>query len=512
MTQIKNNLIKAIKNLLKIIIKKVINNDALLKIIPHNLILAGRFQRVQFLKTDFFNKSKERAAFYKKLFNSPGLGSYTFEEGYWPSIHNHSQSIAGYVPYIKNQTSLIMYHFWSINYGIRKQLLGHIILLKDQKIKKVFKFNLQSGQLRKFELESLLEEDGDIIYVEIFNPKFPKNHGGSNGHFRFWGDYSKNKSTTHSAPFPYILFNSKMPSCRASFANIDYKDKANKIRSINFYENKDIKSFDHLLEKLNFGFFIQSFKSSISSVWHSAIYTGSVSSNNADQLQLVALPPISDIDVQLSFIEAFVSNKKEEITFSIFDRDANFIDKKNLSLSHLSRVRCSEIFPDLELSGMQLLINLSKVNTLLHNCYLHLLYFCGDTLGDSVHSHRLSAPALFNKNKSITNKGVGQSLKFMHFPRGQSYEAFLSIWTTDEIIPAKVRFIDSLGNEYIKNIQINPLGVTHYPLNEILNSLGTEKDSSFVVQLQSNSANLNGNVYVYNKNNKSVSVDHLTGG
>jgi hypothetical protein len=105
LTQIKNNLIKAIKNLLKIIIKKVINNDALLKIIPHNLILTGRFQKVQFLKTDFFNNSKGRAAFYKKLFNSPGLGSYTFEEGYWPSIHNHSQSIAGYVPYIKNQTS-----------------------------------------------------------------------------------------------------------------------------------------------------------------------------------------------------------------------------------------------------------------------------------------------------------------------------------------------------------------------------------------------------------------------
>jgi len=512
MIQIINNPFKVVKNLLKILIKSIINNVFILKISPLKLILGDKFQRVIFLKLDFFNKSKEYSLFYQNLFRSTGVGSDICEEGYWESIHNHSTSIAGYVPYIKLQTSIIMYHFWAINYGLRKQALGHIILLKDKKVKKVLKFNLQSGQIRKFDLKKIFKGDGDIIFVEIFHPKFPKNHGGDNGHFRFWGDYSKNKSTVHSMPFPYILFNTKIPSCRATFADIDYKKNDAKIRLINLYENKPIKLNDHLFGKINFGYFIQSIKMSISSVWHSAEYTGIPSSNNSDQFQLVALPPIPDIDLQLSFIEAFTSNKKEEITFSIFDSNANFVKKKCLTLSHLSRIRCSEIFPGLELSEMQLLIDLSKVETLLHAGYLHLLYFCGNVLGDSVHSHALSAPLLFKKNKPAINNGYGQSLKFMHFPSGKAYKSFISIWTNDKKIPAQLRFIDDLGNEYIKNIVIHPLGVAHFQLDEILTSMGAGAASYYIVQFQSNTSNLFANVYVFNERDKSISVDHLTGG
>ena len=508
MIQIINSPLRVAKKILK----NFIANDFFLKIMPLKLILGNKFQRVFFLKTDLFNKSKEQSLFFQDLFSSTAIDSFIWEEGYWPSIHNHSTSIAGYVPYIKLQTTIIMYHFWSINYGLRKQILGHIVLLKDRKVKKVFKFNLQPGQIRKFDLKKLFKGDGDIIFVEVFNPKFPKNHGGANGHFRFWGDYSSNKSTTHSMPFPYIFLDSKIRSCRATFANIDYKDIANKVRSINFYENKTIESKDHLLGKINFGYFLQSFKTSITSVWHSASYSGKLSSNTEDQFQLVALPPVANIDLQLSFIEAFTSKEKVEITFFIFDLRAKLVSKKSLRLSHLDRVLCSEIFPDLELGGTQLLIDLSRAETPLHNGYLHILYFCGDMLGDSVHSHRLSAPGKLLKSKSLINNGYGQSLKFMHFPRKKSYKSFLSIWTTDKKIAAKLRFIDNSGNEYVKNIIINPLGIVHYPLDKILDSLKALSEGHFVVQLQSNSANLNANLYTYCKKYKSLSVDHLTGG
>ncbi len=133
-------------------------------------------------------------------------------------------------------------------------------------------------------------------------------------------------------------------------------------------------------------------------------------------------------------------------------------------------------------------------------------------LGDSVHSHRLSAPGKLLKSKSLINNGYGQSLKFMHFPRKKSYKSFLSIWTTDKKIAAKLRFIDNSGNEYVKNIIINPLGIVHYPLDKILDSLKALSEEHFVVQLQSNSANLNANLYTYCKKYKSLSVDHLTGG
>ena len=505
-----------INNLTKIAQKKlraILNNNFLLGIIPLRLILLGEFQRALFLKPDIFYKSKKQELLYQNLFRSTRTYPQVCEEGYWPFIHNHTKSIAGYVPYIKLQTSLILFHFWSINYGLRKQILGHIILLKERKIKKTFRFSLSSGEFRKINLKDLFEDDdGDIIFVEIFNPRFPSNHGGSNGHYRFWGEYSNNKSTSHSLVFPYILFDKRWPSCRASFANINYKNSANEIKLINFYENKTIEPVNHLFEKISFGYFIQSCKKSISSIWHSASYTGKKSLSVNDHFQLVALPPIVNLDLQLSFLEAFTSKRKTEITFSIFDQNANFVAKRSMNLSHLDIIKCSEIFPDVKFSGMQLLVDLSKAETLLHNGYLHIIYFCGKLLCDSVHSHPLGAPSALLKNKSILNSGHGQSLKFMHFPTGKSYKSFLSIWTIDLEISAKLRFIDDSGNEYIKNIFIKPLGVVHYLIDDILVSLGASLKSHFIVQLESSYSNLNANLYTYQGKNRSLSVDHLTGG
>jgi len=112
----------------------------------------------------------------------------------------------------------------------------------------------------------------------------------------------------------------------------------------------------------------------------------------------------------------------------------------------------------------------------------------------------------------MINNGYGQSLKFMHFTKEKPYKSFLSIWTNDKKIPAQLRFIDNLGNEYIKNIVIHPLGVVHYRLDEILASLEADKASYYIIQFQSNTSNLFANVYIYNERDKSISVDHLTGG
>lgn len=504
-----NNLTIAVQKKLR----ATLSNNFILRIIPLRLIFLGEFQRALFLKPDFFNKSKKQGLLYQNLFRSTRSDPQICEEGFWPFIHNHTNSIAGYVPYIKSQTSLILFHFWSINYGVRKQILGHVILLKERKIKKIFRFSLNSGEFRKINLKDLFDDDdGDIIFVEIFNPRFPSNHGGSDGQYRFWGEYSNNTSTSHSLQFPYILFDKRWRSCRASFANINYNKSTNEIKLINFYENKTIEPINHLFEKISFGYFIQSCKNSISSVWHSATYTGKKSLSVKDQFQLVALPPILNLDLQLSFLEAFTSKRKTEITFSIFDQNANFVAKQSMNLSHLDIIKCSDIFPDVKFSGMQLLVDLSKAETLLHNGYLHIIYYCGKLLCDSVHSHPLDAPSTLLKNKSILNSGYGQSLKFMHFPTGKSYKSFLSIWTNDAEIFAKLRFIDDSGNEYIKNIFIKPLGVVHYLLDDILVSLGVSLKSHFIVQLESNYSNLNANLYTYQRKNQSLSVDHLTGG
>lgn len=484
-----------------------------LKIIPLELFFGKIFQRALFLNINFFGNSKKFAPYYKNLFSSTGSSELIFEKGLWPSIHNFSNGLAGYIPFQKSETSIIIYNYWSINYGLRKQILGNIILLKNKKIKKTLKFNLQSGQIRKFDLRKVFkDDDGDIVFVEIFHPKFPKNHAGFNGHLRFWGDYSKNRATTHSMPFPYIMLNTKIISSRASFANIDYKNIHNKIKLINLYENKALMIKDHFFGKLNFGYFLQSFKKSITSIWHSAAYTGSKCINSKDLLQLIALPPLKTIDVQLSFIESFKSKHPEKIIFSLFNSKAKLVAKKSLKISHLDRIRCSEIFPNISLTETQLLVDFSNVQTPLHNGYLHLFYFINNTLGDSVHSHRAGAPSKLMKNKNLFIAGYGQSLKFMHFTKQEGYMSYLAVWTNDNKNFAKLRFINSLGNEYVKNISIDPLGIIYYPLDKILDSLGGVSGEHYIVQLQSICSNLNANLYTFCKKNQSLSVDHLTGG
>jgi hypothetical protein len=91
-----------------------------LKIIPLELFFGKIFQRALFLNINFFGNSKKFAPYYKNLFSSTGSSELIFEKGLWPSIHNFSNGLAGYIPFQKSETSIIIYNFWSINYGLRK--------------------------------------------------------------------------------------------------------------------------------------------------------------------------------------------------------------------------------------------------------------------------------------------------------------------------------------------------------------------------------------------------------
>lgn len=498
---------------MKAVIKKIIYNPFFFKIIPSNLLFGEGFQRASLFNNSNFGNEKKLSTYYKNLFSTTGISESIFEKGLWPSIHNFSTGIAGFIPYQKSETSLVIYNFWSLNYGLRKQILGNIILLKNKKIKNTLKFNLHPDQLRHLDLRKpFKDDDGDIIFVEIFHPKFPKNHGGNNGHLRFWGDYSRNRSTAHSLPFHLIIRDTKINSSRASFADIDYKNNDNKIKFIHFYKNQMVQVKDHIFSKLNHGYFLQVYKRFISSVWHSAAYSGTKNVDSKDLLQLVALPPLKGIDVQLSFIESFTSRKPEKVTFSLFNSKAKLITKKTLKISHLDRIRCSEIFPNTLLANKQLLVDFSNIQTPLHNVYIHLFYFVNNVLGDCVHSHRAEAPSKLMKNKSLFNRGCRQALKFMHFTKQKGYTSYLAIWTTDNKNFAKLRFINSAGDEYIKNISIDSLGIIYYPLDKILHALGGVSENHYIVQLQSNSANLMANLYTFCNKNQSLSVDHLTGG
>ena len=115
-------------------------------------------------------------------------------------------SVAGYVPFLKNNTNIVLYNFFSKNYGIRKQLLTRLCLCKGKELIDTKWVLLQSNCVKRLLLKDWQKLEADYISVEVFNPKLPKNHGGHDGHFRFWGLFGDGAATVHSMPTPNFTF------------------------------------------------------------------------------------------------------------------------------------------------------------------------------------------------------------------------------------------------------------------------------------------------------------------
>ena len=100
-------------------------------------------------------------------------------------------SLSSIVPYVCGQTSLIIYNFWSTNYGIRSVIYAKLSLIKKGSIIKSFKISLPiKGFIIKNLNEFFAKEDADSVQVEIKNPKLPKSQ---NCHKTFESSVVKSK-------------------------------------------------------------------------------------------------------------------------------------------------------------------------------------------------------------------------------------------------------------------------------------------------------------------------------
>lgn len=463
------------------------------------------------------NPSSRNPQSLLRLFGSTGEGRSNVEKGYWSGIREISpNSVAGYVPYIKNETKLLIYNFWSTNYGLRKQLLGHISLIHNRKFISSYRITVPSGYIKVYDLEKLFgDQDGEAVFVDLFHPRLPRNHGEQDGQLRFWGIYGDSRATCHSMPFPMLNFHlSTVKSCRATLpaASPEFRLSTN---LFHWSGRRSLPAVDHFREDAPFGYYASTIDAKTpTAVWHAAAYTGTPSKDPANNCQLVALPPIPGIDVQLSFVEAIIAESHAQ--FSLHDSTGSLISKADRSISPHSRVKASEIFPDTPLAGNQLLVILSDESEVIHHGYLHLFYYAHNTPADCVHSHRLDAREKFLESFDVKNKTAtpakGQSLKFMHYPVDKDFKSWLAVWTYDDTLPIKLRLIDDEGNEFVKNTKLPGHGVHYIDLNALVVNFGASASHHFVVQLQSDFANFNANLFTSSEKSKSISVDHLTGG
>lgn len=485
--------------------------------------MSGYFSRL-LLKKDFpqrllisdqFSAEENQNFDYESMWGKNGSGLFSIEQGFWKNIDKScAGSLAGYVPYVRGCTKIGVHHFWSVNYGLRKQLLGHVVLVKGGAFTASFRFLLPAYHFAVIDLEDLFgQQDGDVVYVEVYHPKIPVGHGGHNGQLRFWGMYGDHLSTVHSMPVAKSIFREAFfRSSRSTFPGEELSSGLGK----SFFhwgarQRLLPSSLKHFAEATPFGYYLINRPGNApATIWHSSAYTASVAPTGA-RFQAVAFPPVPSVDVVISFLEAIGSGGKVNL---LLFKESKLIAHVTKFVEPDDQFLVSQLFPGIDLSGAFLVTDFSEHGQCIHSGYLHLIYRVQDHICDCVHSHWLQASRFkgAGKNEVLRQKGSSQSLKFMHFTANDAYQAWLAVWTLDESVPAKLRFLTTNGNEYVLNIDIPPAGICYLNVSELFLQCDVNPCENVVVQFESGFANLDANLYTYTPTNKSLSVDHFTGG
>ena len=491
------------------------------RLYPRKLVWGGGFQR---LFSEFFTSKSGQTIQnipFKKAFNETGFGNNILLDGAWGSIREATDaSVAGYVPYIRDKTILVLYNFFSVNYGLRKQLLGNVILIRDKQVVKSVAINLEVYGVNTIDLKDLFKgESGDVVLVELFHPRIPKGHAGHDGHLRFWGVYGNECATVHSMPFPLLsFFDATVRSSRAVFA-INRLENDILTHQLTHYSKQAELRVDGVHDAAEpLGYYVSTTTSGDpAAVWHAAEYTGSPLHYADDKRQVIAFPPISGIDAQLNFLEALADATIAKVI--LLDSNGHQVANQTMTIAPQERYIVSDIFLGIELAGCSLVVDFTACNHAIHSGYVHIFYMVGKRLGDCVHSHRLEATALLSPGhddytQTIPKKRFSgsQALKFMHFPVSSNVESYLSVWTLDEPVAARLRYFSSDRKEFIDNIVVPTNGVEHIDVSKRVKDLGVDEGERCIVQFQSLEANLNCSQFTYDRDNKTIAVDHLTGG
>ena len=92
------------------------------------------------------------------------------------NIDNKINSVTGWVPYIKDKTSLIVYNFFSVNYSIRKNFILQINIIKNHNICFVRYLTLKQNEIIDLSKDFFKDckIDNGLIVLKLFHLAFPK--------------------------------------------------------------------------------------------------------------------------------------------------------------------------------------------------------------------------------------------------------------------------------------------------------------------------------------------------
>lgn len=467
--------------------------------------------------------------FLSNCLNVPGKEFEILNKEPSKNFVNKLNSVAGYVPFEQGKTSVSLYNFFSKNYSIRKQLLGVMYYLKDGLLLYSEWFLLPTDCAKVLDLTNK-NIDADTIAVEYFHSRIPKNHANHSGHLRFHGIYDNYSATVHSMPIEnYYAKHIKVISNRKYFPkNTQDHNLIYNIGVSNFFNGKklfNVKDKDlygnyskKIKTYLGYNLIYSKYnnyddaKTEIRSVFHDSTFTN-LDHKPAFNFQLIDIPKIEGINAIIYFTETFLIETSIKLKLYFFGYDQKIFYIKEVEVNYNSQISIKDMV-DIDLSSLKFVI-VEICEEGKTNQYINVYYTINNKICDNVHTHCLEdLRCLPDKNLKV--KLGSQALKWMHFPEQENYSSFISIINSEYELDFKLRVIFSDQDEFIiqKNEIENILSIGKIDIDfrKLLIKKKLPLNKEGIVQLECRNSNPNANLFSYHALNKTLCVDHFTGG
>lgn len=424
---------------------------------------------------------------------------------------------SGYVPYIKGQTVLYLYHFFSYNYGLRQPLNVCISLFGEGTAAIASaEVILDTRRVQRVNLGKIFRSDlamgASTCVVHVVHKRLKKDHGGFEGHFRFFGVYNGFSAYSHSMPLP-----SSISTFLGRYSEKLHYERLNYNNDIALVSHYSIFSKPEFVDdrgdlrghETAFGFSVAMDQDlSVKGCWHHGERKDVCSSAWSNHQRVIVFPPLDDLDAHIYFREFCgpCSTAKLSVHHSEgMGLEPTLILEKviNIDLDH--GLRLSHMLPANILKKKNIWIAVTPISG---DFFIHMNVVYGNLSSgnsfDCVHDFRFV-------------KSGGNALKFAPFDSSSMSRSILSIVSGDEQetrVNVRVIFLNDPNTEIIHNMTISKKAVAYLDINELISSR-PENSEGGIVQIESTEANVYGAMFVAQNSESALTalaVDHLTGG
>ena len=456
------------------------------------------------------------------------------------------KSVAGYVPFIRDHTDIIVYNFFGVNYGFRSEAIC-VIAYTDENFQplEVTIHRLLSRHILCLPGLPSNHIAPTFCVCLVLHERLQINHGLHDGHLRFWGVWDGFSALTHSMPVPIsarheierrLTFSQHfpIPKVERKFDRRMYPYEADVVTHLSHEDGSvEINNRGDLSEslRLTYGFsVIQSADLKVKGCFHETPFNRNFSNDESYVEHVVAVPATPDIDALLFFGECCELGSAFRVRFIRqqhgLDPHVTVVHEVDLYINDHDPVRLSELFPNLAtISKDDFWVSFEQVLGNRKPHYINVFYssISTDRVFDCVHSHS------FTKTKSQV-KQRPKALKFAPFRIGKddhflpkqspTYNARLAVWgDLDYAIDIRLRiFSGSCGNyEVVIPKSVPSRTVSFFRLQDFLScEPNVPHDEVYIVQLESEKQNLQGTLLcssvLPNSTLLAFAADHLTGG